>query len=303
MQALSNSDWLLGTIGFAYPDWARVFYPKGVSGPSRLTYYAQLFDAVEIDATFHAVPARSVVRRWREAVPSEFRFCLKAPREISHGPDAGHLGSHTAHSTMCRFLDTASELGDTLAMTLLQFPASFTPDRADELFRFLDRYTPHLPIAVELRHDGWWSPETATAFRGLNVCWVTADEPAKTEAHAPPTGYRPRPIVATTSDLYIRWIGQHEQFPDLATERLDPTARLAWWSERLRAVLQKRSEITRVLGFFGNGFSGYAPATCRRFCDQAALEPRGPEHQASETAQPTLFAARQADHGSSGVFP
>ncbi|MEM1165875.1 MAG: DUF72 domain-containing protein [Planctomycetota bacterium] len=283
-----NTTWRLGTIGFAYPDWAASFYPPGVSGADRLSHYAHHFNAVEVDATFHAIPAPKIVRRWGEAVPDGFTFYLKTPREITHGADAGHLVRSSSHQHMHHFLTVGAELGDKLSVVLLQFPASFTADRHDELAEFLSERPGGHRYAVELRHDSWWVPPTAELFRHLGVCWVATDEVRKHEANAPPGRYKPRPIVPTTDHLYIRWIGWHEQFPDLAREYLDPTKRLAWWSARLETVLSKRPELTSVHGFFGNGYTGHAPATCRRFVSASGIDLGGIDDGGQ--APPSLFA-------------
>ncbi len=277
-------DWRLGTIGFSYPDWTGPLYPSGVSGADRLSHYARWFDSVEIDATFHALPAPATVRRWAEATPDAFRFCLKTPRGFSHGDD---LNSPEARDLWNRFLSVAGELGEKLGVILIQLPAAFEASRCDELARFIGGLPDDTRFAVELRHDSWWTARTAELFREHGVCWVCADEVRKHEAFAPPRdgGYRPRPIVPTADFLYVRWIGWHEQFPDLAQEHLDPIVRLGWWSERLANVLGQRPELQRVYGFFGNGYSGHAPATCRGFMRAAGL----PEPE--ETPPPgSLFA-------------
>ncbi|MEM9064119.1 MAG: DUF72 domain-containing protein [Planctomycetota bacterium] len=264
--------WSLGTIGFAYADWNGPFYPPGTSGPNRLSHYAQYFNAVEVDATFHAIPAAKTVQRWGDAVPVGFNFCLKTPREITHSSDAGNLLKPETRMHMRQFLAVGSELGDKLSVILIQFPGTCGVDRHDELAEFLSGLPGEHRYAVELRQDSWWVPRTAELFRELGVCWVAADEVKKHEADSPPGLYKPRPIVPTTDYLYIRWIGWHEQFPDLAREHLNPVNRLAWWDARLNAVLSKRPELNGVFGFFGNGYSGHAPATCRRFADVTGVD-------------------------------
>lgn len=258
-------EWRLGTIGFAYQDWHDAFYAKGVSGPRRLPVYATQFDTVEIDSTFYAIPTTKTAERWIRVAPEGFRFCLKTPRDITHGTDAGHLLRPQSCAHMRQFLEIASVLEDHLSTILIQFPATFKADRHDELVAFLAALPNTFRYAVELRHDSWWRPKTAALFRELSVCWVATDEVKKHEAGVPPGRYRPRPIVPTTDYLYIRWIGWHEQFPDAVSEHIDPSGRLRWWHDRLAAVIDKRPELNSVIGFFGNGYAGHAPATSRRF--------------------------------------
>lgn len=290
---LGEVAWRIGTLGFSYPDWAGVFYPRGVSGAERLTWYASRFGAIELDTTFHAVPTAGRVRRWAERVPEAFVFTLKAPRELTHGPvdsagrtascaPMGHLSSAGARGVLDRFMGAALELGPKLGMVVLQFPGGFAVERAGELGSLLAAASERwagVRWAVELRHDSWWVPATAAMLRPLGVTWVSGDEVKKDEAgRAPRAGcgmYVPRPIVVTSDTVYVRWIGWHNQFEDLSRERVDATERLAWWRERLRAVIARSPGVRRVLGFFGNGFSGFAPVSADRMLGLLGLMGRG----------------------------
>src|SRR5579871_817045 len=84
MICLRMIDWRLGTIGFGYDDWSGTFYPPTLKPSHRLAYYARHFNAVEIDTTFHAAPDAGRIRRWAEAVPDAFRFCVKTPKSVTH---------------------------------------------------------------------------------------------------------------------------------------------------------------------------------------------------------------------------
>lgn len=283
--------WMLGTIGFAYADWGGPFYPRILPAHDRLAHYASIFNAVEIDATFHSVPAVHTVRRWADAVPSHFRFCLKAPRLVTHGPyegiapasagiPPGYLLETGTLAIMKRLLDAAAELGPKLGAVLLQFPAVFGPERRSELDRFLGMLPRSTRYAAEFRNAGWWSPATAALLREHGVAWVAADEARKKGVHRPPDAASPnvpRPFVSTGPFMYVRWIGWHKQFPDERREHVNPSARLEWWAARMRAILERSPEITEVFGFFGNGYAGHAPATCRRFRFAMGLPPVGPE--------------------------
>ena len=77
-------DWRIGTMGFSYADWAGVFYPPGTKAGDYLEHYAQYFDTVELDTTFHAAPPPERFRRWAEVTPDGFRFCMKMPRAVTH---------------------------------------------------------------------------------------------------------------------------------------------------------------------------------------------------------------------------
>lgn len=304
--------WSIGLIGFSYAEWAGTLYASDHVVPSRrplrgdqmLKRYAAYFNAVEVNTTFYGVPSAATVRSWNDATPPHFQFCVKMPRDVSHGPTprgalaaptgspVGHLLRDETVDKARRFIDAVAALGPKLASVLLQFPAKFTCDRLDELAGFVDRLGKAAPLAIEFRNDGWWTDEARTMMRDRNVCWVSTDEsnrhditnspgPASTDAH------HPRPIMLTSDFLYVRWLGVHEQFADRLQEHFDPTARLEWWRQRLRATLREHPAIRGVYGLFDNDFAGHAPATAHRFAQMVGLSTPKPRSRGAD--EPTLF--------------
>ena len=92
--------WRLGTIGFAYDDWAGPFYPDGLKADRRLGWYAKRFGTIELDTTFYATPRAEVVKRWAAATPDGFRFAVKAPREVTHDPGLAELADARPRQTV-----------------------------------------------------------------------------------------------------------------------------------------------------------------------------------------------------------
>ena len=72
----------LGTSGWSYKEWEKVFYPAGEK--AKLPFYARYFDTVEIDSTFDAYPSRAVVASWVRNSPDGFVFSAKLPKLITH---------------------------------------------------------------------------------------------------------------------------------------------------------------------------------------------------------------------------
>ncbi|MEO0586940.1 MAG: DUF72 domain-containing protein, partial [Planctomycetota bacterium] len=291
--------WRVGTIGFSYEDWRGVFYPKGLDPKRRLAWYAQRFGAIELDTTFYATPAAGTVQAWAEAVPAGFRFAVKASREITHDPGTGGPG---AADRLTAFIGAMrGGLGDKLGVVLLQFPASVTfelhGDAVMRLIEGLPRGAGGPAYAVEWRHGSWWTRGMAEWMRGLNaqglrLAWVGADYPTPDAAAMAPDGpaslgvCRPPALVHTGEVAYVRWVGNHGQLPASSAEVLDPTARLAWWVDRLAAYTAPEAPVRDVYGFFGNSYAGHAPATCRRFAELMGWADTGGLGGAPE---PTLF--------------
>ena len=62
----------VGTSGYSYKDWKGLFYPRSMEPSEFLTYYAQLFDCVEIDSTYYRIPPPSMMEAITKKVPKNF---------------------------------------------------------------------------------------------------------------------------------------------------------------------------------------------------------------------------------------
>lgn len=108
--------------------------------------YALLFPVVEVQQTFYQPPQIKTLARWREEVPPEFEFTLKAWQLITHearSPTYKRLktklseeereecGSFRLSSTVKDAWKTTLDCAEALAArrVLFQCPASFVPTR------------------------------------------------------------------------------------------------------------------------------------------------------------------------------
>lgn len=297
----SHPAWMLGLVGFSYPDWQGTFYPRGLPSTARLAYAASRFGAVEVNTTFYALPTQRTLDRWRDETPPGFRLCLKMLSSVTHGatlgkelrlsaPPTGHLLLDSTREQTDRFFEAAQRLGPKLGPVLVQFPPTFTSRRFAELGTFLGFLPRSVRVALELRHDSWHTPHTAALLREHNIAWVAADRAPKREAAAAPAqdrvGARPQ-IVPTSDFLYIRWLGRHNQFQNRRQEHFDPTPRLAWWARSLREVLRENPRLRNVYAFFDNDFAGHSPTTANRFAALIGIDRLVP--QGADPEGPTLF--------------
>ena len=74
---------LVGTSSWADPGFVKEWYPPKMPARDRLPYYAQRFEAVELNSSFYAIPDRNVVDGWVRATPDDFVFDIKAHRALS----------------------------------------------------------------------------------------------------------------------------------------------------------------------------------------------------------------------------
>lgn len=253
-------------MGFSYPAWAGVFYPRSVRPGDYLTYYSRCFDCVELDTTFYGLPEPQRVRRWAAAVPDDFRFAVKTPRDITHADDVAGQ-----HRLMRRWTDTLLELGPKLGVVLLQFPPSFDAQRWRELVGLLRTVPASVPLCVEFRHPSWWRwASTPTLLAEHDVAWASADYVAS-----------PRELRVVGRRAYVRLIGEHDRYPDMNRELRDPTAELVWWHQQVQAQAHALDEAWVLLN---NDYAGFSIATAERFKRLLGLSVLRPG-----TTEPSLF--------------
>ena len=263
---------LYGTSSWTEKAWRGVFYPEGLAPADYLAHYAQSFPAVEIDATYYAIPDARVVEGWHRRTPTGFVACAKFPRSIVHGgesakPDATRaLQPEVVGAEVQQFLDVMSLLGDKLGALVIQLPffdSKAFPTAASFLTR-LDTFLATLPrdrrYAVEVRNKGWLEQPLCDVLRRHGVALALVDL-----AYMPhPADVARRLDVLTADFSYVRLIGDRKAV-DALTDQLDHTVvdqsrRLARWAQ-LIADLQARARDVYV--FANNHYAGYAPATMR----------------------------------------
>src|SRR5919202_2747144 len=167
---------VIGTSSWADPGFVEEWYPPDLPARDRLRWYAERFEAVEVNSTFYAVPAEKTVARWARQTPEHFTFDVKLHRLLSrHSADLKSL------PPACRDAATTNERGrvqptptlaaaladeiakavgpleDKLATFLLQLSPAFEPrkNELDELAPLVECLNRTAPVAVELRNRFW----------------------------------------------------------------------------------------------------------------------------------------------------
>src|SRR3954463_7050137 len=74
---------VVGTSSWADPGFVEDWYPQGLPARDRLPYYAERFEAVEVNSTAHAIPPPRPGERWGEGPPAAFPFHVRVPRLLS----------------------------------------------------------------------------------------------------------------------------------------------------------------------------------------------------------------------------
>jgi len=298
---LGRAEVYVGTCSWADPHFVRegAFYPRGVrSKPDlRLRYYATVFPAVEVDATYYALLPADYARRYAAWTPEGFRFGVKAFGLLTgHGADPKRLPPHIqaflpeeavrkaritheeipgevetlcweAFLEFCRTLWEAGRLG----YVLFQFPRWTAYSRG--VLRYLEHVRERLqdhPVAVEWRHRSWvegavrW--EMARALRELGMACVVAD--------CPPLDWAPPLTVEITAPWSVARLHgrnaagwQPGAGVEAAYDYLYSEEELHEWAGRARGIAAR---VDRLFVMFNNCTRGQAAVNAARMVDLLA---------------------------------
>ena len=213
------------------------FYPKkSLSAEARLRFYAAVFDVVEVNASYYAIPDVLTVRRWAERTPPGFVFHVKAwslmtghhprpqalPAEVQAALPAGarrsQRGEILADDVPPEGLDAAFRLfraalrpleeAGKLGYVLFQFApwVHYEPARLDYLASLPARL-PGWTLAAEFRHRSWFpdhADETLRALRASRLAHVVTDAPAV-------AGAMPHVTAVTAPTAVLRLHGRNAE--------------------------------------------------------------------------------------------
>ncbi len=164
---------IIGTSGWQYKHWKERFYPQGVPQKAWLEYYAERFQTVESNAAFYMLPKPETFRSWAARTPDDFLMTVKMNRYVTH-----IRRLKDCVEPVGRFLDNASNLGPKLAPILLQLPPNLKADLTS-LDEVLTAMRGRVTVAVEFRHDTWFTDETRSLLESHGAALCMADRGSK----------------------------------------------------------------------------------------------------------------------------
>ena len=172
----------IGTAGWSIPRQDAHAFPAAGSSLQR---YAAMFNAVEINSSFHRPHRPATWERWRDSVPAGFRFSVKLAKEITH-----ERKLRDCAEPLARFMDQVGILDDKLAVILVQLPPKHEfEERGAGAFLAELRQRSHADIVCEPRHLSWFTPAADALLASLKVARVAAD-PAICHDASVPGGWR-----------------------------------------------------------------------------------------------------------------
>lgn len=171
----------VGCAGWSIPREHAAHFP---ADGTHLARYAGRFPAVEINSSFYRPHRPATYARWADAVPADFMFAVKVPREATH-----ERRLIDTEEVLDRFLAEVTQLGGKLGVLLVQLPPSlaYSPAVAGAFFTALrDRFEGE--VVFEPRHASWFATKADRMVAKFRVARVVAD-PAVVPAAAEPGGW------------------------------------------------------------------------------------------------------------------
>ncbi len=247
----------IGTAGWSYKDWHGAVYPADAGSRfDPLSYLKDYFDTIEVNSTFYRPARADMVASWLRRVEDNprFMFTAKIWQHFTHDPR--QLDERSVLEVRESFapLLEAGRLG----ALLCQFPWSFKGNR--ESARYLNALFAAFegfPLALEVRHASWNTPEVFEWLGRKNVTFCNIDQPLigksleKTEEATTGVGYfrlhgqNVQAWFAEDSDVNERYNYLYD------ADELEP------WAE---AIERMAPELGRIYVIFNNHFSGKAAA-------------------------------------------
>ena len=267
----------VGCQGWNYDDWTTraggeaIFYPRGTRSAGMLSLYAEVYETIEVDSTFYAIPPASVVESWYQKTPAGFTFSLKMPQEITH-EYALRPGSYEILDAFC---ERIGDLKEKLAVVLIQLAPQFeaSKENARNLRNFLVRLPREIRFAVEFRAPQWLVDWT---FQELEKAGATL---CLTEGSWIPRELTFAAIEKLTTDFsYVRFMGERDltRF-DRIYRQMDTNLEI--WKEEIQRIKARE-----IFVYFSNFYEGHAPASAgklKKLLGQEIKEPAELDNQGS----------------------
>lgn len=247
----------IGCQGWNYPDWIKkvggesVFYQRGTKTNEMLEFYSQIFETVEVDSTFYAIPPISTLESWYQKTPEKFTFSLKLPQEISHT----HSLREDSFVILEMFCERIKILKEKLGIVLIQLAPQFegSKENAQNLRKFLVRLPKDIRFAVEFRNRDWMIEWTFQELRKNSVamCFVEGN-------------WIPREMMfdamknPTADFTYTRFMGERD-LTDFSQVVRPQDANLEIWKSEFEKLQTESNFI-----YFSNFYEGFAPESTQK---------------------------------------
>ncbi|MEX2106432.1 MAG: DUF72 domain-containing protein [Solirubrobacterales bacterium] len=228
----------IGCSGWSYRSWRDGLY-RDVPARRWLERYAEVFDTVEVNATFYRLPKPETVAAWVEETPEGFVFAVKGSRYLTHMRRLRDIEGGVA-----RFWEPLEPLREAgrLGPVLWQLPENLPRD--DDLLAAALDVLPPARHCFEFRHPSWFAAAVRRLLEERGASLAIGDD-----------ARRPLPAARPLGGLaYLRLhYGGRGRDGNYSSAELDR------WRRRIAAWRSRRE----VYVYLNNDWRGFAPANAR----------------------------------------
>ncbi len=209
-------------------------FPPEYRDKTRLTYYATIFNSLEVNSSFYKIPLGRTVAKWAGEVPPGFTFSFKLWKGITHCKELIYDAKDIE-----RFMQAINMAGDKKGCLLIQFPASITGSYFLRLRKLLDDLaqtglTSGWRLALEFRHPTWYRDPVYQLLEQHNAAVVIHDMPKSLTPY----------IDMEANFAYIRFHGEKGDYRGSYTHE-----HLKEHSERIKELVKEKKD---VFAYFNN---------------------------------------------------
>ena len=136
-------------------EWVGKIYPPKTKEKNFLQQYVEHFNCIELNTTHYKIIGQKGISKWKEkAKGKDFKFCPKMYQGVTH---KGNLKGKEFLTK--EFLRGVQAFEEHLGPIFVQVSDTFSPNRKDELFKFILSLPKELQFFLEVRHPAWFSKE------------------------------------------------------------------------------------------------------------------------------------------------
>jgi uncharacterized protein YecE (DUF72 family) len=226
----------IGCSGWSYESWRGGLYPEGLPSRRWLERYAEVFDTVEINATFYRLQKRETFESWAGQVPDGFLFAVKASRFLTHMKRLQGIAD-----SVRRFWEPIESLrrAGRLGPVLWQLPENFHRD--DGRLREALEVLPPARHCFEFRHRSWFAEPVRRLLEDHGASLAIGDDARRELPSTRPAG----------GLAYLRL-----HYGSRGRDGNYSTAELERWRRRIAGWRSRRE----VFAYLNNDWRGFAPA-------------------------------------------
>lgn len=165
----------VGIGGWRYEPWDTTFYPDDLPASKQLAWASRHVSAIEINSTFYGSQKPATFAKWRDTVPDDFVFSVKASRYCTARRVLAESGE-----SIDRFIGSGiAELGDKLGPIVWQFAGTkvFDPDDFAAFLQLLPNQVDGVKLrhVLDVRHPSFMTPDYLALARKHRAATVFAD--------------------------------------------------------------------------------------------------------------------------------